>query len=926
LGRTENVMGKIFGKTIVGLCFFCFCASVSNAQCISDDSIRRQINIIKNDNGDFSSKISKLTALRVSYLKCKRKEGSAFAEIMHRLGEFYFKSGNQLQGVAYTAAAVNINLRTGVKEPFLCNSYYNLGVFYLQLNFIHQSNECYNSSIAAGRNFPDKYFIVGKAHTQLAYSFFKAGDYQHAREMASKGMFFSKAANDTVELGALWAQKGQAETQLGYFKEAYESISMSLSLLTGKENAQLASAYSIYADFLNTTGKYQTSVVYYKRAYLLNKSIQNFTQCANDLNDLGNVYDNNLAQQNNARKYYNMGLQLASSAQNRYQMAGLYENIGVTYWRQHDFKKALTFYQRGLNVLPINFKDPAIDVNPSFAALSQVANDYYVSTLLADKAESLLALYKKNLDKSLLKAALQTFLLADRSVDMMRWKQFGELSKLLWRSQTKEMYANAIAVCYLLDDTEKAFYFFEKSRSVLLNDQLNFTLNAHIPPNENLKAKLQAKMQNLNQRLIALDGKNVDDRSLKTSWMLVHQEWEDQQNKLKAKQSESPILSDNSFEYLKTVKKQLLNNNQSLVEYFNTDSVVYALLITPAKAQIYKISYSAYLHDSGELLRYCSNAGLLNQHYEQYVKLANTLYQKLFKILAINTPRVIISPGDHFISFDALLYDQHIDDSFLVKKYAFSYVYSMRVLMNHAAGNASPKIAFLGVAPENYPKAMRLPLLIGSIVSLQHIGAQFSSSLLLQGESAQKSRLLALLPQSQVIQIYSHAAADSNTRDPVLYMADSAVMMSDIQKLHCQGTNMVVLSACNTGVGYRAAGEGLFSLARGFRLAGIPCTVTNLWQADNQATYELTESFYKYLRAGQPKDESLRLAKLDFIKKDQAHLLPYYWGATIILGDSSPLHIPLTPHSGRTWLLISLACAMLVICYLYFLVLRKNKL
>ncbi|MGF7040877.1 CHAT domain-containing protein [Mucilaginibacter lappiensis] len=916
---------KALWRIAVWLCMLVFQITICHAQCLSDDSIRQEISIIKNDQSDNYLKIHKLTTLRISYLKCHQKTGAVYAEIMHRLGDYYAQTGNLELGIAYTVAAVNINEHTGIKKPFLCNSYYNLGIFYLQLNLIHQSNDCFNRCITTGRNFPEKYFITGMAHTQLAYAFFKAGDYQQAKEISSKGMFFSNAAKDTVEGGALWVQKAQAEIELGDFKSAQQSIIMALSMLKGKATIQLASAYSTYANFLNATGKHQASLVYYLKAFLLNKKLQNFNQCANDQNDLGNVYGKDLKQEANARKCFTLGLQLASKYKNSYQMVGFYENIGVSYWRQGDYKQALTFYQKGLNALPIKFKDTAVISNPTIGMLSQVSNDYYVSTLLADKAESLLASHKKKSDKNLLKAALQTFTLADRSVDMMRWKQYGELSKLLWRSQTRQMYENAIEVCYLLNDIEKAFYFFEKSRSVLLNDQLSYSSGTQFIPDEKLKKKLQAKMDSLNKQLISLNSDELVKR-LKTEWLSVHQEWEDEQNQLKAKLSESTMLPDSSFWSVKKVQQQLLNNKQSLVEYFNNNAVVYALLITPVKAQIYKISYADYFHDSSEFLKYCSNAGLLNQHYDHYTNLARKLYQNLFEPLQIKTQRVIISPGDHFISFDALLDDPHSDDSFLVKKYSFSYVYSMRVLMNHRRSTTDQKIVFLGIAPENYASPTHLQSLTGSVASLKRIGARFKASLLLNGENAKRSQLLAKLPQSQIAQIYSHAAADSTTRDPLLYLADSVVLMSDIQKLKCRGTGMVVLSACNTGVGYMAVGEGLFSLARGFRLAGIPSTVTNLWQADNQATYELTESFYNYLRIGLPKDVSLRLAKLDYLKSDQSHLLPYYWGATIILGDSSAVITPLSQGSlNFIQLFIPSIMVVALLGCLYVLVFEQKK-
>ncbi|MEN0053886.1 MAG: CHAT domain-containing protein [Mucilaginibacter sp.] len=868
---------------------------ICNAQCITDDSIHQEINNIKNTPGDNYSKIRRLQTLQSTYLKCYHKQGSTYAELMHRLGDYFAKTGDLPLGIAYTAAAVDINERSGTKEPFLCNSYYNLGIFYLQLNLIHLSNNSFNHCIIAGQNFPEKYFIVGMAHTQLAYAFFKAGDYQQAKNMAYQGLDFSEAAADSVEEGALWAQKAQAEVELADFINARQSIDTALSKLKTTTTIQLASVYSIYANLLNATGQYQASVLYYRKAFRLNKSLQNYTQCANDLNDLGNVYDSNLHRGYNARICYNEGLQLAMQHKNSYQMVGFYENIGVTYWREGNYRQALQFYQKGLNALPINFTDQLVTSNPSVGMLNKISNDYYVSTLLADKGESLLALYKQKHDTLLLKAALQTFLLADRSVDMMRWKQHTELSKLLWRSKIKQTYENAIEVCYLLNDPEKAFYFFEKSRSALLNDQLNTTLYTPSKLRTAEDKNLLLELSSINKKLSSLNYNNADT-GLKKTWMSLHQQWEDRQNEQNSRRAESSILPGNSFWSIKSLQQELAKTKQTLIEYFYNNNTVYVLQISAIQAKIYQIPYVSYLHDSQEFLKYCSNAGLLNQQYDSYTRLASRLFQKLFEPLNVNTHRVIISPGEYFIPFDALLYNREETNSFLIRKYSFSYVYSMQVLFNHRPVAPDTKNFFLGVAPENYEKATKLQPLIGSVASLDRIQDEFKSALLLKGADAKKSRFLTQLPGSQIVQIYSHAASDSNSRDPVLYMADSAVLMSDIQKLQCRYTNMVVLSACNTGTGYRAVGEGLFSLARGFRLAGIPSTVTNLWQADNQATYLLTESFYKYLRTGLPKDEALRSAKLDLLTNNQSYLLPYFWGSTIILGDSSPLIV--TAASG----------------------------
>jgi len=445
------------------MCLFGFQTGTSGAQCITGDSVRAQIIRITSQQQDYPSKIVTLQALREQYLKCHTKSGSAYAEVLHRIGDFYTKDGDLQTGIAYTRSAAQINEKSAVKEPFLCNSYYNLAIFYGQLNLIHLSNTYFGRSINAGRQFVDKYAIVAMAHAQLAYSFFKAGDYQQAKNTAFKGLYFSTATKDSVVSGALWGQKAQAETELGDFASAKQSILAALALLGEKSSTELASAYSIYAIFLNATGKPIQSLAYYRKAYLLNKQLGNLSQCANDLNDLGNVYGNDLDRKDQARKCYLGGLIIAGKIKNSsYQLAGLYENFGVSYMRQHDYSRALLFFQKGLNALPVSFTDSLVTKNPTIAMLSTVSNDYYVSTLLGDKARSLLALYKKKQDPAYIKAALQTFLLADRSIDMMRWKQRGELSKLLWRSQTRQLYEKAIETCYLLAEPEDALYFFLK--------------------------------------------------------------------------------------------------------------------------------------------------------------------------------------------------------------------------------------------------------------------------------------------------------------------------------------------------------------------------------------------------------------------------------------------------------------------------------
>jgi CHAT domain-containing protein len=122
----------------------------------------------------------------------------------------------------------------------------------------------------------------------------------------------------------------------------------------------------------------------------------------------------------------------------------------------------------------------------------------------------------------------------------------------------------------------------------------------------------------------------------------------------------------------------------------------------------------------------------------------------------------------------------------------------------------------------------------------------------------------------------------------------------------------VVLSACQTNAGRNATGEGIYSLARGFSSAGIPAVASTLWQADEQATYDITQQFHRQLSQGMPKDEALRSAKLQFIRENGGeHLLPYYWANMILIGDAGP--IKLRRAHSYWWVVLALISVIILL-------------
>jgi CHAT domain-containing protein/tetratricopeptide (TPR) repeat protein len=115
---------------------------------------------------------------------------------------------------------------------------------------------------------------------------------------------------------------------------------------------------------------------------------------------------------------------------------------------------------------------------------------------------------------------------------------------------------------------------------------------------------------------------------------------------------------------------------------------------------------------------------------------------------------------------------------------------------------------------------------------------------------------------------------------------DGLLTAEDVTGLDLLATELVVLSACETGLGQVHVGEGVFGLRRAFVLAGAKTLVMSLWKVPDEPTRELMEDFYRRLLAGQGRAEALREAQLALKMK---YPEPFYWGAFICQGDPSPL-------------------------------------
>jgi len=112
---------------------------------------------------------------------------------------------------------------------------------------------------------------------------------------------------------------------------------------------------------------------------------------------------------------------------------------------------------------------------------------------------------------------------------------------------------------------------------------------------------------------------------------------------------------------------------------------------------------------------------------------------------------------------------------------------------------------------------------------------------------------------------------------------DGFLKMSDVMGLK-MNADIVALTACQTGLGKELSGEGIMSMGRAFQYAGARTVLMSLWSVAEKSSVQLVESFFRNLKQGKSKLESLKLAREEIRKAGYEH--PFFWAPFILVGET----------------------------------------
>ncbi|MBD2755322.1 CHAT domain-containing protein [Spirosoma validum] len=865
----------------------------------------------KIDAAQVQAQVTVLQKWQRQWQQCGYPLDSTYINGLLQLGLVHYYRGELPEATQTVRQAIRLcqtaRAERSVDQP--AKAYYRLGML-----LVHQNQpavETLKQAVRLGQGIRSADRWMGGACLYLANAYYSAGDYQQALSIAKQGEQVASHTTDWPLIAKLLLEKAETLNVLEQYSSARQAAERAIAMSErGDYQSIMARAYRQVGIIAENQEQFIDALRYRQRAFEIARTINDPT-APDYAVSVGNLYYR-LGQYDRAVVYFQYGV---DNNTNSYAKANSLDKLGEVYQKKKAYDRALRYYQQGLTTIPIHFGNPAITGLPNAQTIQLADQKEYLLRIIQNKADTWLDYAKATTNQQRLHYALETYKVADRMIDFMRWEHIGQQSKLFWRYKTRSIYERAIETSFLLKNTEQAFHFFEKSRAAMLGDKLN-ELGARQQLSPEQTEEEERLRQNVSKRQMdfaaIIASQPINDAAYRKAQSALNSEQDELDQFRKKLEKSNPVYYQVKYDTAATslfdLRQHLKRQNASFVSYFVGDSTLYVLGVTADTSVLYRQPLRSYGQNVNAFMNLLWMPEAMNRraNYQQFLALGSSLYRQLLAPVNLPTGRIIVSPDGSFVPFETLSRNAGAPD-YLVKDYAFSYVYSVRLLLKKRVDNRSEIRVrghdFLGIAPVNFAATLKQVALPGSEEALERTANGFHSPTLLTHDNATRRAFLKEATDASVIQLFTHATADSSGQEPQLYFADSTLMLSDLGDGDLSNTRLVVLAACKTGVGANQRGEGVFSLARGFAALGVPSVLTTLWSVQNEATYKLTELFYKYIHQGLPKDIALQRAKQEWLSEvDQTNQLPNFWAGLIIVGDTEPL-----PRSNYSlWMVLPL--------------------
>lgn len=654
---------------------------------------------------------------------------------------------------------------------------------------------------------------------------------------------------------------------------------------------------------------------------LAKKAIQNAIQSlkndSSQTKTLSNAY-RNLAKMETQEKHFEKAKELMEQSRDLFfknpsfeprQQAQLYYDIALLDFQSTNFDESQVNLKAVFSVLIPNYN--------SKKSLLPNKNSLYAETVLLDAFDLQAELF---LAQNQHKKALQSYQLAFHIEALFTSMLVYENSKIIHQLRNRNRTEKCISINYLLYQKEKksqyietAFLLAEKTKSAVLKQSLSTSKTQ-----SRSEKLIVQQLQNWNtiivkeqQKLDNADISKINEAIKKQNELML----------LLKSNEEKTANQSNTTLNLKTLYSRLEKYKVVMVEYFIGNENSYVFTIENNAIQLQRLSKKvAKSSEIRDFLSFFNEANAIANNPNEYNRQANIVYALLQLPKSKTLKNLIIVPDGilNFLPFEALITKKSTTTNFekmhyLVHDFKISYTNSVEFYLN-AIPFQHKKETVLGVFPIFENTDLELAFSENELTNLK---ATYDGKYL-DKRDATFENFRRNAANYSVLHLSTHADAGDIFEPASLQFYDQKVLYSELYQLNMH-PDLVVLSACETGVGKLFKAEGAMSVARGFQFAGAQNLLFSLWKVNDYTTSVFMEKFYANVKKGDSYSDANHKAKLDFLADEtipNAKKSPYYWSAFVYYG---------TLEQKETTNYFLYIGVLLVIAISLFLLFRKYK-
>ncbi|WP_299218875.1 CHAT domain-containing tetratricopeptide repeat protein [uncultured Aquimarina sp.] len=888
------------------------------------------------------------------------KESIQEAYAYDNIGTYY-----ELSLYDYNTALFYYEKALAIKKRILPKLHLNISISHYYIGIVFFIKGEYNKSLEHHKKavliqlkaFGENHKKVGKTYNEIGRVYIRKKEYKKALEYFKQSLTISIEAfgSSNLEVATNLNNIGVALRGNKQYHEALIKYKKALQIyikLYGDKHIRVSNSYYNIGLVHYDLKDYDKSLEFYNKALniRLNELGENHQYVANSYLVIGLSFDGKKEYEKALTNYKKaININLNQSNINHTMVATIYNYIGNTLNKTKQFSEASSYYEHALKV----------------NAISNSRNLHFFDSNIAletflNKAKNFRHSYSNKKNIQSFENCIQVYQKADMLIESIRETLSNYQDRVTFANKVKEVYEGAIDAQLLLfkhtqdeDVLHQAFLYAEKSKANILKELLN-----------------QADAKNfagLSTAFITLEKDlRIDHAFYQSQVIKQHSKQKLDSSKISKYESKLFEISRRKDSLTEVLEKkypkyyelkyqnevisaadiqQKLDNKTTFLEFFTADSITYAFTISKSKIGVKKLA-TLKLTENIEELR----TSITDKNTASYKNNAFELYQQLISPIKdqIAGDDLIISPDGPLwhLNFDLLLTQHDASNnpkklSYLLKDYTISYANSANLLFtplksNEKSNTLKECLAFSFSDSTNIVASKTLSMatlrdtgddLPGTRREIKAI-ANIIDGNYFYGSEAIEANFKKNAGQYNILHLALHGKVDNERpENSKLFFTQSKDTVEDnllySHELFALDipAELTVLSACNTGTGKIAKGEGIMSLGTAFQYAGTKSLLLSSWEVSDQTTPELMKYFYTNLKAGMNKAKALQQAKLQYLNNTNLNRTqPFYWGGFYLIGDTAPIEF--SANYSLYWIT---GLVVFIILFLSIFWFRKRK-